>query len=110
MISANDLIDILKNYYNATFNPTIIDNEPLYQKLNEVGNQSLQPVYFFATGKNKVHQICNCETENSWPSAILKATTTKDLSNVLVFTKRSLDHVMLRKSQKRDSRSGENIA
>ena len=105
MISANDLIDILMNDYRATCSNTIIDNEPLYQKLNELGNQSLQPAYFFATGKNKVHQICNCELENSWPAVILKANSTKDLSNITLFTVRSLEHAMSRKSQRRDSRS-----
>lgn len=111
MISANDLIDILMNDYKATCSNTIVDNEPLYQKLNEVGNQSLQPAYFFATGKNKVHQICNCELENSWPAAILRASTTKDLNNITLFTVRSLEHAMTRKSQKRDSRVGEsNVA
>lgn len=107
MISANDLIDMLMNDYKATCSNTIVDNEPLYQKLNEVGNQSLQPAYFFATGKNKVHQICNCELENSWPAAILKANTTKDLNNITLFTIRSLEHAMTRKSQKRDSRMSE---
>ena len=110
MISANDLIDILMNDYRATCSNTIIDNEPLYQKLNELGNQSLQPAYFFATGKNKVHQICNCELENSWPAVILKANSTKDLSNIQLFTVRSLEHAMSRKSQRRDSRSGDSIA
>lgn len=110
MMPANDLIEILKNDYKATYTNNIVDNEPLYQKLNEVGNQSLQPAYFFATGKNKVHQICNCELENSWPAAILKANTTKDLSNITLFTMRSLEHAMTRKSQKRDSRVSENIA
>ena len=107
MISANDLIDILINDYKASVSNTIVDNEPLYQKLNEMGNQSLQPAYFFATGKNKVHQICNCELENSWPGAILRANNVKDLNNVTLFTIRSLEHAMARKSQKRDARIGE---
>ena len=107
MISAIDLMDILVNDYKATVSNTIIDNEPLYQKLNEMGNQSLQPAYFFATGKNKVHQICNCELENSWPAAILRANSVKDLNNITLFTIRSLEHAMARKSQKRDSRGSE---
>ena len=110
MISANDLIDILMNQYRATCSNSIIDNEPLYQKLNELGNQNLQPAYFFATGKNKVHQICNCELENSWPAVILKANSTKDLNNISLFTVRSLEHAISRKSQRRDSRTGDSIA
>jgi len=110
MISANDLIDILMSDYKATCSNTIVDNEPLYKKLIEVGNQSLQPAYFIATGKNKVHQILNCEVENSWPAVVLRANSTKDLNNITLFTVRSLEHAMMRKSQKRDSRIGENVA
>lgn len=110
MISANDLIEILKNDYHATCSNTIIDNEPLYQKLNEVGSQSLQPAYFFATGKNKVHQICNCELENSWPGVILRANGPKDLANIPMFTVRSLEHALSRKSQRRGDRVSESNA
>ena len=101
MISALDLMEILKNDYKATWSNTIVDNEPLYKKLNEVGKQSLQPSLFYATGKNKVYQIFNCESENSWPSVILKG----NLSNITIFTIRSLEHALNRKNQRRDSRA-----
>lgn len=107
MISANDLINMLTNDYKADVSTDIVDMEPLYKKLNEVWRQSLQPVYFFATGKNKVHTICKCESENAWPNSVLKATSSKDLSNITLFTKRSLEHAMARKSQKRDTKISE---
>ncbi len=110
MISANDLIEILKNDYKAVVSNTIVDNEILYKKLNEVGKQSLKPAFFFATGKSKVHPVCHCEYENSWPAVVLRANNVKDLNNISLYTIRSLEHALARKNQKREVKTENSLA
>ena len=100
MISASELIEILKNDYNATYSNVIVDMEPFYEQAEKIARQSLQGVVFFVTGKKKVYRVVDCQKLGEWPTGVIKASSTADLSNVTLLTKRSFDLVVARQNEK----------
>lgn len=100
MISASELIEILKEDYNATSSNFIVDLEPFYEQAEKVARQSLQGVVYFVTGKNKAYRVIDCQKLGEWPSGVIKANNSADLSNVTLLTKRSFDLVLSRKNEK----------
>ena len=100
MISAAELIEILKTDYNATTSNIIVDMEPFYEQAEKISRQSLQGVVYFVTGKNKAYRVIDCQKLGEWPFGVIKANSVTDLSNVTLLTKRSFDLVQARKSEK----------
>ena len=100
MISASELIEILKNEYNATLSNVIVDMEPFYEQAEKISRQSLQGVVYFITGKNKAYRVIDCQKLGEWPYGVIKASNVSDLSNVTLLTKRSFDLVLSRKNEK----------
>jgi hypothetical protein len=100
MISATELIEMLKNDYNATASNIIVDMEPFYEQAEKISRQSLQGVVYFVTGKNKAYRVIDCQKLGEWPYGVIKANSTSDLSNVTLLTKRSFDLVLSRKNEK----------
>jgi hypothetical protein len=103
MISATELIEMLKSGYNATSSNVIIDNESFYEQAEKISRQSLQGVVYFVTGKKKVYRVIECQKSGEWPSSVLKANNISDLSNVTLLTKRSFDLVVARNNEKNQS-------
>ena len=100
MISASELIDILREDYGATSSNVIVDMEPFYEQAEKIARQSLQGVVYFVTGKNKAYRVIDCQKQGEWPFGVIKANNTADLNNVTLLTKRSFDLVLSRKSEK----------
>jgi len=100
MISASELIDILKNEYDATSSNIIVDMEPFYEQAEKISRQSLQGVVYFVTGKNKAYRVIDCQKLGEWPYGVIKANNISDLNNVTLLTKRSFDLVLSRKNEK----------
>jgi len=100
MISATELIDMLKSDYSATSSNIIVDMEPFYEQAEKVSRQSLQSVVYFVTGKNKAYNVIDCQKHGEWPFGVIKANSTSELSNVALLTARSLLIAMSRKSAK----------
>ena len=100
MISATELIDMLKDSYNATSSNVIVDMEPFYEQAEKISRQSLQGVVYFITGKNKAYRVIECQKLGEWPTGIIKANNVSDLNNVTLLTKRSFDLVLSRKNEK----------
>lgn len=100
MISAAELITMLKNEYNATASNIIVDLEPFYEQAEKIARQSLQGVVYFVTGKNKAYRVIDCQKLGEWPNGVIRANTISDLNNVTLLTKRSFDLVLYRKNEK----------
>lgn len=100
MITAAELIEMLKTEYNATSSNMIVDLEPFYEQAEKISRQSLQGVVYFVTGKNKAYRVIDCQKLGEWPYGVIKANTISDLSNVTLLTKRSFDLVLYRKNEK----------
>ncbi len=100
MISATELIEMLKDDYNATASNIIVDMEPFYEQAEKISRQSLQGVVYFVTGKNKAYRVIDCQKLGEWPTGVIKANSISDLSNVTLLTKRSFDLVLSRKNEK----------
>lgn len=100
MVSASELIDILKEDYNATSSNIVVDNEAFYEQAEKIARQSLQPVEFYTAGKNKAFGVKECQKKGEWPYGIIKANTISDLSNINLLTKRSFDLLLSRKNEK----------
>ena len=100
MISALELIEILKDNYNATSSNIIVDMEPFYEQAEKISRQSLQGVVYFVTGKNKAYRVIDCQKLGEWPYGVIKANNISDLNNVTLLTKRSFDLVLSRKNEK----------
>ena len=100
MIPASELIEILKDSYNATYSNVLVDMEPFYEQAEKISRQSLQGVVFFVTGKKKVYRVIDCQKLGEWPYGVIKANNTTDLSNVTLLTKRSFDLVVARQNEK----------
>ncbi len=100
MISANELMDMLRDSYRATSSNIIVDMEPFYEQAEKIARQSLQGVVYFVTGKNKAYRVIDCQKLGEWPNGIIKANNVADLNNVTLLTKRSFDLVLSRKNEK----------
>lgn len=103
MISAAELIDILKQEYNATASNIIVDMEPFYEQAEKISRQSLQGVVYFVTGKNKAYRVVDCQKHGEWPYGVIKANSVSDLNNVTLLTKRSFNLAKARKSAPSDA-------
>ncbi len=100
MISASELISILKEDYNATYSNVIVDMETFYEQAEKISKQSLQSVVFFVSGKSKTYKVIECQKHGEWPYAVIKANNVSDLSNINLLTKRNFDLVVARKNEK----------
>lgn len=106
MISASELIEILKEDYNATSSNVIVDMEAFYEQAEKVARQNLQEVVYLVTGKNKAYRVIDdCQKRNEWPLGIIKATSVSDLSNVNLLTKRNFDLALRRKNERNQQTS-----
>lgn len=103
MISAAELIDILKNDYNSTVSNIIVDMEPFYEQAEKISRQSLQEVVYFVTGKNKAFRVVDCQKLGEWPHGVIKANSISDLNNVALLTKRSFELAQARSYEKKQS-------
>ena len=100
MIPATEFISILKEEYNATSSNVVVDMEAFYEQADKIYRQNLQEAVFFVTGKNKCFRIMECEKKGEWPFGVIKATSTSDLTNVTLLTKRNFDLMMARRNEK----------
>lgn len=100
MMSATELVEMLREDYNATSSNVIVDMEPFYEQAEKIVRQNLQKVVYFVTGKNKAYRVIDCEKQGEWPLGVIKASTVSDLSNVNLLTKRSFDLALSRKNEK----------
>ena len=57
MISATELIDILKEDYNATSSNVIVDMEPFYEQAEKISRQSLQALFILLQVRIKLIEL-----------------------------------------------------
>lgn len=95
MISASELIEVLKENYGATASNILVDMEPFYEQAEKISRQSLQSVVYFVTGKSKVYRVIDCQKLGEWPNGIVKS----DFKNATLLTSRGLTLARARKDQ-----------
>lgn len=89
-ISAKELINMLKNDYDAVVSNNIVDLEPFYERAHTIHQQCLQPAAYVIVGKNKAYELIACAGRGVWPASVVKATTGADASSLTLVTARGL--------------------
>lgn len=100
MVSASELISILKEEYNATSSNVVVDMESFYEQLDGTSRHALAHVVYFITGKNKAYRVIDCQKRGEWPNSVIKADSPLALSNVTFLTPKGFYLALSRKNEK----------